>query len=942
MLEIFKLIGTVAINGTDEAKKDVNKVTQEAASAGNKLADNLGKITLSVAKFGAAAIGTVATGMGILLKSAVANYAEYEQLVGGVETLFKNSSKKVMKYANDAYKNAGLSANQYMETVTGFSAALLQSLEGDTERAADIANMAINDMSDNANKMGTSMESIQTAYQGFAKQNYTMLDNLKLGYGGTKEEMERLLEDAEKLKAAQGELVDYSIDSYADIIDAIHTVQVEMGIYGTTSKEASTTIQGSLGMMKSAWRNFITGMADDSQNFDTLLNNFIDSVITFMDNLIPRIVETLPRLIKGLTQLTKKLAPYIPKLMKELIPSLVEGAKAILKVVVDDLPSILESLMGKTGRKLGEVISKIFSEIVPAITEFAEDILPLIVNAVEFLADNFREIVSVIGIVVAAFETMSIINTVTTAVNGASSAFGALSAVMSAHPIGMVVAAVGGLAVGISALTSLFSDNTEEVSENVRAAREVADAAREESQAFRDMKAAAEEKAAAELSNISNTERLWGELQKLTDESGNVAEADRARAEFIIGELNEALGTEIEMVDGQIQGYEELQDAIANTIAMKKAEILLQANEEEYTEAVKNCNEQQTKAAKAKQEYLEAQSKANQLRLERDALREQDAANMFDGSMHERVVAAEKAYNEQAQIAATLHSAYDESAGKFADYCSTIETYESASVAMQQGNAEEVMDILDSKGKAYLKAADIAGEATEQEKQQFLEQAQQMSAEYAFLADEYLKGTEGITEEMVQQAGEMAELAWSEYQKVGGKMNESIISGVMSGSDSVNAALKAIVTNGLNAAQSAANSYSPSTSNYVPKTGGAGTQSGANFYNNYYGGRKHAKGGIVKKGEIAFLEGEGTEAVVPLEKNTEWIGKVADNMTSAINARQSGDGVATSALLAKFDELINAITQQRIYLDSDVLVGELTPALDTSLGDVYAGKARGR
>lgn len=179
-MELFKILGRIAIDGADEAKRDINNVTKEASEAGSKLASNLGSMTMKAAKIGVAAITAVSTGMGVLLKNSVSNYAEYEQLVGGIETLFKNSSDKVIKYAKNAYITAGLSANAYMETVTGFTASLLQSLAGDTEKAAEMADMAIQDMSDNANKMGTSMEAIQNAYSGFAKSNYTMLDNLNI------------------------------------------------------------------------------------------------------------------------------------------------------------------------------------------------------------------------------------------------------------------------------------------------------------------------------------------------------------------------------------------------------------------------------------------------------------------------------------------------------------------------------------------------------------------------------------------------------------------------------------------------------------------------------------------------------------------------------------------------------------------------------------------
>ncbi|MFR0798472.1 MAG: hypothetical protein ACLSHJ_06825 [Oscillospiraceae bacterium] len=215
-------------------------------------------------------IKAVASGIKSLISGAIEGYGEYEQLVGGVETLFQGSADTVIKNAETAYKTAGLSANDYMETVTSFSASLLQSMGNDTEAAAKKADQAITDMSDNANKMGTDMQSIQNAYQGFAKQNYTMLDNLKLGYGGTKEEMQRLLDDANALNAAQGNYTNYTIDSYADIVDAIHTVQTEMGITGTTALEASTTVEGSISAMKAAYENFVTGLGDENADIGAL------------------------------------------------------------------------------------------------------------------------------------------------------------------------------------------------------------------------------------------------------------------------------------------------------------------------------------------------------------------------------------------------------------------------------------------------------------------------------------------------------------------------------------------------------------------------------------------------------------------------------------------------------------------------------------------------
>lgn len=272
-----------------------------------------GSVSRGAAMIGAALV-TTAVGLGTL---AIKSFAQYEQLAGGVETLFKKNSKEVMAYADNAYKTAGMSANKYMETVTSFSASLLQSLDGDTKKSAEYANRAVTDMSDNANKMGTSIESIQFAYQGFAKQNYTMLDNLKLGYGGTKEEMERLIKDASKMKDVQKKLgitVDENSISFGNIVNAISVVQDHMGIAGTTAREANSTIEGSANQMKAAWANLLTAFAGGG-DVDKAMKNLADSVAIFLGNLIPRIKivaqslgkafakSLVPAVIKGLSKL---------------------------------------------------------------------------------------------------------------------------------------------------------------------------------------------------------------------------------------------------------------------------------------------------------------------------------------------------------------------------------------------------------------------------------------------------------------------------------------------------------------------------------------------------------------------------------------------------------------------------------------------------------------
>ena len=351
----------------------------------------LAKVSVAAAKIGVVAATVVATGLTAMTKSAVEQYADYEQLVGGVETLFKDSSDKVVEYANNAYKTAGLSANEYMDTVTSFSASLLQGLGGDTEKAAETANLAITDMSDNANKMGTDMASIQNAYQGFAKQNYTMLDNLKLGYGGTASEMARLINDSGVL----GDTMTVTADnvnsvSFDKMIEAIHVVQTDMGITGTTAKEAATTIQGSIGMMKSAWTNLLTGMADPSQDMGVLINNLVDSVMAVADNLVPRIADTLPRIVTGISSLAQKLAPYIPPLIEQILPSLIQGATSLLSELVNNLPGILETLLPGIGGELGQTLTSALQSIFGTL----QAILPPLTNLINMLLPPIVQIVS--------------------------------------------------------------------------------------------------------------------------------------------------------------------------------------------------------------------------------------------------------------------------------------------------------------------------------------------------------------------------------------------------------------------------------------------------------------------------------------------------------------------------------------------------------------------
>ena len=330
----------------------------------------LGGIATKAAGVAAAGFTALVGGVAAAGKAALDSYADYEQLVGGVETLYGDAADTMVARAKDAYKTAGMSANEYMETSTSFAASLVSSLGGDTAKAADMADLAITDMSDNANKMGSDFESIQNAYQGFAKQNYTMLDNLKLGYGGTKGEMERLIADANKLREAQGLNADLTIDSYADVVQAIHEVQNSMGITGTTAKEAASTISGSIGMAKGAWSNFLTALGDDNADFSKVTDDLLNAVQAVAKNVGPRvaiigrsIVEAFPSVLSSLAEV---LAPVVS-----------EALASAWNIAADAL--------GKVGLNLPHVDASQIMGALSAVAQVAKDVMSVAGSALSFV-----------------------------------------------------------------------------------------------------------------------------------------------------------------------------------------------------------------------------------------------------------------------------------------------------------------------------------------------------------------------------------------------------------------------------------------------------------------------------------------------------------------------------------------------------------------------------
>ena len=422
----------------DDASDSADDLEEELDDAGDAADDSEGKFsklggTLKTVGVAMGAVVAAAAAAAVSLgKAVVEAYGEYEQLVGGVDTLFKESSGKLQEYASNAYKTAGMSANDYMSTVTSFSASLIQSLGGDTEAAVKYADMAITDMADNANKMGTDIGLIQNAYQGFAKQNYTMLDTLKLGYGGTKEEMERLLADATAISG-----IEYDISSYADVVDAIHVIQESMGIAGATAAEAEHTIEGSMNSMKAAIDNLVVGFGNADANIEQLCGNVVDAFQDVLTNITPVIeniiaalptalnailatlVELLPTLLETVTSLFSQVLTTLLTLIPQLIPAVIQAVMTIVDTVIANLPLLVDaavqivmSLVQGIGTALPTLIPAAIQAII-TIVQSLLDSLPLILDAALQLITGLADgLLAAIPVLIEALPEiiMSIIN----------------------------------------------------------------------------------------------------------------------------------------------------------------------------------------------------------------------------------------------------------------------------------------------------------------------------------------------------------------------------------------------------------------------------------------------------------------------------------------------------------------------------------------------------
>lgn len=770
-MNLFELF--VKIGAKDEASATINNIT-----------DKIGKGLTSAAKIGVAAVGTATASIAALTTQAVKSYAEYEQLVGGVDTLFKDASQKLQNYASEAYKTAGMSANDYMANATAFSASLISSLGGDTEAAAEYANRAMISMSDNANKMGTDISSIVATYQSLSRGNFAMLDSLKLGYGGTKTELQRLIADAAEYTDIQKEMgvtVDASSMSFANIVNAIAVVQGKLGIAGATALEASTTIEGSVLSAKAAWSNLVTGIADDNADFEQLVDNFVDSAETAAVNVVPRVGKALLGVEKLFYALVPKIAEVAPKAAKALIKQLPKMLKAGEQMLDALLSGIDSKEVGETAMDVVSQFVKFILKNVPKILEagvevakgLAEGVMKKLPDLLETIDEEFKKLSPIVGAVAAAFITLKAAMTITSTVSALSAAFGALT-----NPVTAVVLAVGALS-AVFVAYNLSLDQaydatqylTEEQKKQYEAATSVANA-------FKNQRTESEKLVAAEDAQINKVESLWKELQTLSNEDGKVKRGYETRAKYILGELNTALGTEYELNGRIIEQYGQMKTSINDLIAAKRLESKLSIYETDYKDALSVLEQQDNtvaqeaiKVAGAQKAYSDAVNAY--LAAEAESQRRQnDPLQAGSPLVQNAITLAETRKKEMDAALEALNEAKDglsEAESLYAYTQKFIAGYEEASALAVSGSTEQALSTLTSISGGYEQFAEDASKTSDELLETYRANAIEAEIVARQMAERLASNQLGVTEQAVKDAQKAASEALDKYIAQGGE-----------------------------------------------------------------------------------------------------------------------------------------------------------------------------
>lgn len=753
------------LKDVETGSKDAGKAVEDSGKAAKNASDGFTVMKGALASLVASGIrlainGVVKLGHEIydLGKQSIESYAQYEQLVGGVETLFgtggmsideyakkvgkttkevekeyKNlmsAQDEVLKNAAGAYKTAGMSANEYMDTVTSFSASLIQGLDGDTAKAAKVADQAIIDMSDNANKMGTDISMIQNAYQGFAKDNYTMLDNLKLGYGGTQSEMARLVNNSgvmgKSFKATAENVKDIPFDK---LIEAIHVTQEEMGITGTTAKEASETIEGSINAMKGSWQNLLTGLADETADVDKLWNDFIDSAGTVAENLLPRIKTLFNNVTKFIGE---KLQENFPEL-KATLDGTGSTIKSIVNYVIQNSGTVLNIL-----KVIGVTLAGIF--VVNKVSNFITSITNL----------------------TAVFTKLKAATDATTASSKA------LALAQKAIPL---VALVSGIIAVVTAMTKWQNSHDEAIRKTQSLTAEqkkLVEETKAETQAYNEADKARKEANNGISSEYGYIEQLKNEYNGLIGKNGEVKDKYKDRANFIVGELANALGLERDEIQKLINKNGKLGESIDKLIEKKKAEAMLSANEDAYKEAISKQGEALKKyqdnlselevAAKKRTEASKAVNNAYEAYLAAPVEMKNDARDAWND--------AKTAYDEANKNYKKLEKSAKDAENTYVGYQATIQNYEGLSTAIINGDSKKIASALTNLQNNFITAKN-GTKATLQQ------QVKDYQANYESLKKAIESGMPGVTQAQVKAAKDMVDKAKKELGKLPGEAKKS-------------------------------------------------------------------------------------------------------------------------------------------------------------------------
>ena len=725
--DALKDVGNAAKESGDKAKNSESGFTIAKGAIANLASEGITKAIEGLKELGSKLVD--------FGKQSFEGYAEYEQLVGGVDTLFKDDSGVVQKNAQNAFKTAGMSANEYMATVTDISASLIQGLGGDTKKAAEYADLAITDMSDNANKMGTSIDSIVNAYQGFAKQNYSMLDNLKLGYGGTQAEMYRLLSDAAKLDETFAKSAVFNIDdkghltaNYHDIAQAIHIVQSEMGITGTTAKEASETIEGSQNTMKAAWENFLTTAADKNGDLEASTDQLVDSVITYGKNAVPIIKTLFENAGELFDELLSSIFPKLKREVPELKP-LIEPLEWILNnrmVVINALGAIGAAFAAKKA------------------VDFAKGV-----------GDTVKNIGSALSFIPKLITKLAAQTSATAAATGAQEG---LNLAMNANPAGLVVAGIAAILTIMGLLIAANNDSADSFENlELKSGQTIGELHKkldEEKKKWQDLKEEREKALSGTDAKYGDLENERDRLYEIVDTQGKIKEGYEEEAEIITTKLSDALGIDIEIHDNVIGKYQELQGEIDKTIAKKKLEAVQSAYSGEYEEALKsqtdswqNWQDELEAVALKEEEIQKLQNKKTLL------LRRGGAGNTLEAhDIDARIEKIKYSLNDEKQRAQEAEQIY-------LNNLRIIENYENAAAAIANGNAKEIADASSRLRYNFKTAENFTREALEQ-------QVIDLRTNYDRLKNAVEKGAPGVSQAMVDEAEHMLNQANIELNKL--------------------------------------------------------------------------------------------------------------------------------------------------------------------------------